>query len=99
MSNLRRLLLDGVDKVHKEYDGLTPDHCILPRSMKGEIRLEKLGQDREFLVVSNKNRGLMGMQVWFSGALDRRGKKALLVSDEVFAQMFPTPKLFYRWDE
>lgn len=98
MSRLRRALLDGIDEVHREYDGRTPDHAILPRSMKDDVKLETLGHDREYEVTRVKGKGLMGMQVWFSGALDERGKIALLLSDEVFIQIFNRTKDFYTMD-
>lgn len=95
MSDLRRLLLDGVDEVHREHDGDTPDHAILPRSMEDDVKLEKLDPEREFLVTAEKHRGLIGMQVWFSKALDERGKIALLMSDEAFSKLFTRTKDFY----
>jgi len=98
VSELREVLLDGIDEVHEAYDGETPDHAILPRSMADEVRLEQLDRDREFLVTAEKHRGLIGMQVWFSGALDERGKMALLVSDEVMAELFDRTKDFYTGD-
>lgn len=94
MTNLRRDLLDGIDKVHREHDGRTPDHVILPRSMKDEVSLETLGPDRAYSVNRVNGRGLMGMQVWFSAALDERDKIALLMSDEAFIQLFSRTKDF-----
>mgnify|MGYP000223351029 CR=1 FL=1 len=93
--DLRMWLLDGIDSAHEEYDGQTPDHVILPRSLKDDIRLEKLDADREFSVISEKHHGLIGMQVWFSDAVERRGNVALLLSDEAFLQIFPRTKDLY----
>lgn len=95
MSELRRLLLDGVDNFHREHDGETPDHCILPTSIEDDVRLEKLDLSREFFVVSEKHRGLMGIQVWFSKTLDDREKGALLLSDSAFATLFTRTEDFY----
>jgi hypothetical protein len=90
--------MDEMDEVHVETGGELPDHCILPRAMEDEIRLEKLGEHRTFLVARERGRGLIGMQVWFSATLEERGKIALLLSDEVMAQLFDRTKDFYRGD-
>jgi len=98
VKELRRVLLDGIDEVHKEYDGETPEHVILPQSIESDVRLEVLADSREYSVSRVHGKGLLGMQVWFSSALDERGKTALLLSDEVFSQLFERTKDFYSGD-
>lgn len=103
MSNFRRLLLEQIDDVHEKNDGKTPDHVILPNSIKEDVRLEKLDTKKREFQVTNDEFGLIGMQVWFSSTLDHHEKKALLLSDEVFVKLFSRtkdferlePKLFY----
>ena len=96
MSEIRNLILDGMDYTYDQYDGRTPDHVILPASQKDEVTLEKIRpSDDGFEIVSQKDRGLLSMQVWFSQALDKRNKKVLLLSDQAFASIFQTTKDFY----
>lgn len=88
MSELRKMLLEGIDDGYEKSGGQTPDHVILPRSMKEEVSLEQLGTHREYSINRVKGRGLLGMQVWFSDSIETRGKYALLVSDDVFKNIF-----------
>jgi len=92
MNPLRAAVMDEIDEVHKMTDGSTPDHIIVSeaiwRDMKTKKRFEKIGSTD----IPKRRRqafGFMGMRVWKSGALDRRDKDALLLSEEVFASVFP----------
>lgn len=90
--------MEGVDRVHEQHDGRTPDHVILPRSIKDDVRLETLGNDREYSVTRVDGKGLMGMQVWFSDVVEERDKAALFMSDEAFTELFERTKDFYTGD-
>lgn len=81
-----------LDVVHEMTDGSTPDHIIVSRAvwrdMKTKSKFEKLNSTD----VPKRRRaayGFMGMRVWPSAALDRRGKDALLLSEKVFRELFP----------
>lgn len=82
----RREVLDEQDEVWEEYDGETPDHLIVSQEIYSELegwnRLEPLSDKSH-----PRRPGYLGMKVWYSRALDERGKKALLISDEVFEQI------------
>ena len=82
----RREVLDEQDEAYEEYDGETPDHIIVSQEIYSQLegwnRLELLADKSR-----PKRPGYIGMKVWYSRALDRRGKKALLVSDEVFNEI------------
>jgi hypothetical protein len=97
MNPLRGAVMDELDVVHERTDGSTPDHIIVSRAvwrdMKTHNRFEKIGSTS---IPKRRAQppGFMGMRVWQSGALDRREKDALLLSEEVFDQLFPQSKDF-----
>ena len=90
--------MDELDVVNERADGSTTDHIIVSRAvwrdMEMHNRFEKIGSTD----IPNRRRtevyGFMGMRVWQSGALDRREKDALLLSEEVFDQLFQQSKDF-----
>lgn len=84
--DFRTAVLDEQDRVYEEYDGRTPDHIIVSQEIYHELdgwnRLEPLADNSP-----PKRPGYVGMKVWYSRALDKREKVALLVSDEVFEEL------------
>jgi hypothetical protein len=82
----RLAVFDEQDKVWDEYDGSTPDHIILSKELYDWLddggRFEKLKEN-----YPPKRPGYLGMKVWWSLALDKKNKHALLVSNEVFQEI------------
>lgn len=92
MSKFRQQVLAEIDWAHLECNGETPDHIIVAESiwseMKEKNKFEKLKRN-DATIRRGASPGYVGMRVWHSAALDRRGKKALLLSEEMFKAIFP----------
>lgn len=80
MSDFRERLLDALNDSYEKYDGDTPDHIIVSESVYADLSAENV----DHFPLSGE--GYLGMTLWHSAALDERGKDALLLSDEVFAE-------------
>jgi predicted HTH transcriptional regulator len=86
--NLRAEMLDEIDEVHLETDGETPDHLIVSDEVWEDFRLRS--RFEELKDTSNPKRpGYLGMKVWHSSSLDKRGKVGLLLSEQAFQAIVP----------
>lgn len=85
--SLRAEMLDEIDLTYDEWGGETPDHLIVSEKLWDKM---KHGAKFETLSENKFNRpGYLGMQVWHSESLDKREKRALLMSSQAFEAMVP----------
>jgi hypothetical protein len=83
--------MDELDRAYTEH-GQTPDHVIVSEDVWNEITFEQLSQSLS--ESGNLRRGYFGMHVWRSNALGTDLDSAILLSDDVFKDVFGTPKDF-----
>lgn len=95
---LRASMLDELDRAFELSDGDTPNHLIVSKEiwdrMEDGRKFEALSDDHRW---SERNRpGYLGMRVWYSKELDKRGKVGLLLSEQAFQTMVTKTKDFNR---